>query len=366
MPAETLNLHLNLWGIDFTSVTGYRESHEDQSQDFDGSSANLYYVRVVQAYHQFSQEFRANGKLTSSLDYVLGAFFNDSGYTKTQYTKLFGAYLPFPQFLGGSSKSTAGFADFDWQFLERWRLNFGGRYTRDEKALTNTDGGEFLGAPSASFSKFTPKVGVDFRPSEDYMLYASWSVGYRSGGFSNRASTAESTNTPFGPETVDSAEVGAKLDFFDRRLAVNTALFYAKYKDMQQTTTIPGGPTGNQTIVFNVGSAVIKGAELEVTARPLPQLTLNGALGLLSSHFNNFLTQAIVGTDFRTFDYSNVNLIYAPTVTASISAEYKIPVSFGEVQANVGYRHIASYDQQISNGSTAAPRSPVDRFWVQR
>ena len=100
---------------------------------------------------------------------------------------------------------------------------------------------------------------------------------------------------------------------------------------------------------------MIKGAELEVQARPLPQLTLNGSLGLLSSHFNNFLTQASVGTELRTFDYSNVDLIYAPTVTASAGAEYKVPVSFGEVRANIGYRHIASYDQQISDGATEAP-----------
>ena len=355
MPSETLNLHWDLGGVTLTSITGYRKSQEEQAQDFDGSSANLYYVNVIQNFHQFSQELRASGQLTNTLDYVLGTYFYNSGYVKTQYTELFGAYLPFPQYLSGTSKSEAGFADLDWKFLDRWRLNFGGRYTHDKKSLTNTDGGQFLGAPSDSFNKFTPKVGIDFRPTEDYMLYASWSEGYRSGGFSNRASTAQSTNTPYGPETVDSTEVGAKLEFFDRRLAVNTALFYSKYKDMQQTTTIPGGPTGNQTIVFNVGSAVIKGAELEVQARPLPQLTLNGSLGLLSSHFNNFLTQASVGTELRTFDYSNVDLIYAPTVTASAGAEYKVPVSFGEVRANIGYRHIASYDQQISDGATEAP-----------
>jgi iron complex outermembrane recepter protein len=355
MPAETLNMHFELGGVNFTSITGYRKSREDQAQDFDGSSANLYYVHIVQDFHQFSQELRAAGKFTDSFDCVMGAYFYNSGYDKIQYTKLFGAYLQYPQFVDGTSRSTAGFADFNWQFAQRWRLNFGGRYTNDHKSLNNTDGGEFLGAPSDSFSKFTPKVGVDYRPNDEIMYYASWSVGYRSGGFSNRASTAQSTNTPYGPETVDSTELGAKLEFFDKRLAVNAALFYATYKDMQQTTTIPGGPTGNQTIVFNVGSAVIKGAELEVTARPLPQLTLDGALGLLSSHFNNFLTQAEVGTELRTFDYSKVNLIYAPTVTASVGAQYAVPVTFGELRANVGYRHIANYDQQISDGLPTPP-----------
>jgi iron complex outermembrane receptor protein len=355
LPSATLNMHFELGGIQFTSVTGYRKAYENHFVDFDASSANLYYAHRFVNFHQFSQELRGAGNITDSLDYVIGGYFYNSGYVETQYTQIFGAFLPFPQIVSGSSKSTAGFADFNWKLAPQWRLNAGARYTRDDKGLNNTDGGQFLGAPSKSFSKVTPKVGVDYRPNDEVMYYASWSVGYRAGGFSNRAATVTSTNTAYGPETVNSTEVGAKIELFDRRLAVNTALFYATYKNMQQSTTIPGGANGNETIVFNVGSAVIKGAELEVTARPLPQLTLNGALGLLSSHFDDFFSQAPVGTQLRTFDYSKVNLIYTPTVTASLGAQYTVPVSFGEVRANVGYRHIANYDQQISNGLSTPP-----------
>lgn len=350
-PAVTGEINWNLGAVKLTSITGYRESREDQAQDFDASSVDLYYTRRRQTYHQTSQEFRASGKVYSALDYVVGLYYFDSAYYLDQGTRLFGAPLPADQIATGSNTSYAGFADFDFQFARRLRLNFGGRYTHDEKKFTNTFGPR-LGSPSKNFNKFTPKVSLDWRPTDDYLFYASWSRGYRSGGFSNRAQTVISTNTPYGPETVDSYEIGAKTAFFNRKLLFNIAAFYADYQSLQQNTTIPGGPTGNETIVSNVGSASIKGIELDATARPTRHLRLTGGLGYLDSHFTGFLTR---GSDPVTggpaaFDYSKNRLIYNPSVTGNLNAEYTIPTSFGEGALNLGYRYIAPYDQQISIG----------------
>jgi iron complex outermembrane receptor protein len=353
-PAATLEVGFSLGSVHITSVTGYRDSEEDQSQDFDASTADLYFVHRFQTFHQASQELRAAGKFSDTFDYVVGGYYYDSGYRLTQFTRVFGADLPAPQIARGTAQSTAAFADFIWQFAPHYRLNFGGRYTEDKKGFNNTFG-VLLGDSEKSFNKFTPKVALDWRPNDAYMFYASWSQGYRSGGYSNRANTAISSTTPFGPETVDSAEVGAKLEFADRRVALNVALFHSKYQDLQQSTTIPGGPTGNETIITNVGSAIIRGAELDFTARATRNLTLNGALGLQDSHFSSFLTQAPVNGVLRTFDYSANHLIYSPDVTGSLGAEYTIPTSFGELHTNLTYRHIASYDQQISDGSTSPP-----------
>ncbi len=365
-PAATLQMNMSAGGVKLTSVTGYRKSTEDQTQDFDGASeallvpalAPLYYVHRIQTFHQFSQELRAAGKIIEPLDYVVGAYYYDSAYQLTQYTNLFGGGYGLPQVVSGTARSVAGFADFDWQFASQWRLNFGGRYTQDKKSLLNYDPG-FLGAPHATFSKFTPKVGVDWRPTSDLMLYTSYSVGYRSGGYSNRAATVDSTNRAFQPETVDSVEVGVKSEWFEHRLSANLAWFHAKYKDMQQNTTIPGGPTGNQTIVSNVGSAIIRGIELEMSLRPIDPLTLSATLGTLSSHFNGFITEAPLPgstdpTQLAEFNYSNNDLIYNPSYTLTLGADYKVPVSYGTVIAHLGYRHIAAYDQQISSAGVVA------------
>ena len=370
-PAATLEMNYDLGGIALTSVTGFRKSRENQTQDFDGSTTDLYYVRRQQKYRQFSQELRGAGKFGDNFDYVVGAYYFKSRYMLLQHTRLFGVvagpnsinidpvdFDTNPQLVHGRTTSYAFFGDFNWEFMDRWRLSFGGRYTHDKKYLDNGFGtGEtfgLIGAGSGTFEKFTPKVGVDFRPDPNTMFYASWSRGYRSGGFSPRAATAEAASTPYQPETVDTFEVGTKLDLVDRKVQLNLAAFYSKYKDLQQNTTIPGGPTGNQTITTNVGSAIIKGFEGDFTVRPVDGLKLTGSFGYLDNNLKNFITQsanvALPGL-FDNYNYSSVDMIYAPKFNASIAAEYTMPTSFGEVIANISYRYIGRYDQQISLGN---------------
>ncbi|MGE0775665.1 MAG: TonB-dependent receptor, partial [Sphingomonadaceae bacterium] len=282
-PAATLEMNYDAGAVKITSITGWRKSKEIQTQDFDASTTDLYYVYRQQKYRQWSQELRFSGNLFPAFDYVVGGFYFNSRYTLTQWTRIFGFdttvdprdFDTNAQTVNGKTESYAVFGDFNWAFADQWRLSFGGRYTHDKKELTNsfaTTG--LVGSGSGSFKKFTPKVGVDFRPNDDTMLYASWSRGYRSGGFSPRAATAATASTPYNPETVDSFELGAKLDLLDRKLQFNVAAFYSKYEDLQQNTTIPGGPTGNQTITSNAGSAKIKGIEADITARPVDGLRL--------------------------------------------------------------------------------------------
>jgi iron complex outermembrane recepter protein len=365
-PALTLEMNYDLGGVKLTSVSGYRRSSENQTQDFDASTTDLYYTRRQQNYKQLSQELRAAGKISDTFDYVVGAYLFSSKYDLLQYTRLFAfntAIDPIqadanPQSVNGNTKSYAFFGDFNWSFADKFRLSFGGRYTHDKKKLRNafaTTG--LVGQGSGSFSKFTPKVGVDYRPNDDTMIYASWSRGYRSGGFSPRAATAITANVAYQPEVVDSYEVGTKLDLLDRRLQFNVAAFYSKYNDLQQNTTIPGGPTGNQTITSNAGSATIKGIEADFTARPAEGFRFTGSIGYLDAKFKGFVVGNTLAGAIRNFDYSANNLIYSPKITASLGADYTVPTSFGSVIANIGYRYIGAYDQQISLGALTVPAS---------
>ncbi len=360
-PAVTLEMNYDLGAVKVTSVSGYRSSRENQTQDFDGSSVDLYFTRRQQTYSQYSQELRFAGDLGDTFDYVVGGYYFKSDYQLLQHTRLF-AFNPAvdplqadanAQTVNGSTRSYAFFGDFNWEFADRLRLSFGGRYTRDKKSLRNafaTTG--LVGQGSGTFSKFTPKVGIDFRPNDDAMFYASWGRGYRSGGFSPRAATAATASVAYQPETVDSYEIGGKFDLFDRVLQVNVAAFYSQYDDLHQNTTIPGGPTGNQTVTSNVGSAKVKGLEIDFTARASDALTITGSLGMLDSKFKGFVVGNIAPNgSLLPFDYSANDLIYNPKVTASIAADYKIPTSFGEMVANIGYRYIDRYDQQISLGT---------------
>lgn len=351
-PAATLEMNLDLDAIKLTSVTGYRKSSEDQTQDFDSSSGDYYFVNRLQKFRQFSQEIRGAGNISSGFDYVVGAYFYDSKYDLTQITRFAGFPAP-TQVVTGTSQSYAFFGDFNLQLMEQVRLSFGGRWTHDKKTNYNFVAPNQFPKAGYSGSKFTPKIGLDYRPTDDLMVYASWSRGYRSGGLSGRGQTLISSTTPYGPETVDSYELGFKSAFLDKRLLFNVSGFYSKYNQLQQNTTIPiSGGIGNETVVTNVGSATVKGIEAEITAKPVQGLTLNAAVGLLRSKFKNFLTRAPVNGVLTTFDYSANNLIYNPRQTFSATADYVVPVDFGELKFNVSYRNIAPYDQQISLGRT--------------
>ncbi|WP_221796166.1 TonB-dependent receptor [Aquisediminimonas sediminicola] len=362
-PAATLEMNLQAGGVKISSVTSYRESKETQQQDF--STAGLYLARRDQKYHQISQELRAAGDIGSKIDYVSGLYYFKSKYHILQHTLVFGAPVPYQDTVG-KSESYAAFLDLNWEILPRVRVSGGGRWTHDEKSMFTKLGGTSLtlSPTTKSWSKFTPKAGIDYRPNDDMMFYGSWSRGYRSGGFNGRGLSAFSASQPYDPETVDSFEVGLKSEWLDRKLSINVAAFHTNYKSIQQSTTValPAPSTGNETVVTNAASAKIKGLEMDLTLRPVEGLTLRSSVGYTKSKFGGFIvTQPVTTgvtlggapiTENRNFDFSGVDLIYAPKITFSVNGEYTHPVDVGnfsgKIKLNAGYRYLARYDQQIA------------------
>uniref|UniRef100_UPI0038F7FFB6 TonB-dependent receptor domain-containing protein n=1 Tax=Streptomyces galilaeus TaxID=33899 RepID=UPI0038F7FFB6 len=91
----------------------------------------------------------------------------------------------------------------------------------------------------------------------------------------------------------------------DRKLEVNLAGYVSDYKNMQQNLTVPGGPTGNQTITGNVaGGALIKGVELDGTLRVTPDFKITASAAYMESHFRNFIANGVYGTAIVPFNYS--------------------------------------------------------------
>lgn len=388
-PDATLNVNYNLGGVKLTAITGWRHSIESQTQDF--ATAGFYYVLRNQNYTQISQELRASGKVGTNFDYVIGGIYFDSHYNFVQYTDIGvgdalltasdpAAVAPGQQVEYVSTKSYAVFGDFNWAFADHFRLSFGGRWSHDNKVLDNayatfpgcvpetSPGGNCgpVGNGDANFSKFTPKVGLDYRPNSETMVYTSWTVGYRSGGFSPRAATPAAASTPFQPETVDSYEIGTKFDLVNHTVQLNLAGYISDYKNMQQNLTIPGGPTGNQTITGNVpGGALIKGIEADGTWRPVQGLKLSANGAIMGSHFRDYnVGCGISGTTTIYCNYSANKLIYAPSFTASVNGEYTMPTAFGKVVTAVGVRHISPYDEQISNGPLSSSSTATELVYT--
>jgi iron complex outermembrane receptor protein len=104
--------------------------------------------------------------------------------------------------------------------------------------------------------------------------YASYSRGYKAGGFNLDPTAAIGGASPaFKAEKVSAYELGIKSQLLDRALTVNLALFHQDFSDFQLLEF-----TGVQYLTFNVPKVKSTGAELEFTARVSPEFTLTGGL----------------------------------------------------------------------------------------
>ena len=98
------------------------------------------------------------------------------------------------------SESQAIFADVDWRINDALTINFGGRYTKDDKETAQT--GMVNASNDESWSEFTPRVGLRYEFSDNIMAYATYSTGYRSGGFNGRVNSVEEATQPIPGETI--------------------------------------------------------------------------------------------------------------------------------------------------------------------
>lgn len=170
----------------------------------------------------------------------------------------------------------------------------------------------------------TPKLGLELQASDSAMLYASYAKGFKSGGFNARPLTGiAEVQTPYDPETVDSYEVGAKTDWFDRRVTANLAVFHNEYDDMQ--LTINATP---QNFVRNAGAAEIKGAELELVARLAAGFDLNFSAGYLDAKYTDIDAQLTTLNPPLTVDKK---LVKAPDWTLSTGLQYSFDIAPGTI-----------------------------------
>ena len=169
--------------------------------------------------------------------------------------------------------SYAAYAQGSFAFNDQLSGILGLRYTRDEKDFTVQS--LRLRTPiellpyseqSGSWTDTSFRTGLDFRWTDDVLVYFSVAEGFKSGGFNGRARNVGELEG-YDPETILSYEIGMKSEWLDHRLRLNLAAFYSDYEDVQLTEQHVDPATLLQTIVTqNAGDAEIKGFEVELEA----------------------------------------------------------------------------------------------------
>jgi iron complex outermembrane receptor protein len=306
--AATLRLEADLGGVTLTSITGYIDFDRTWGADTDGSPFRQTDFIETDDIQQFSQEVRLSGD-TDSSSWILGAFYSSDdvvGRYDGNLQDLFNTTMltTWDQ----TTTSAAVFGNIDYALSEQVSLIGGLRYTWEEKDYVGADFDLVSLAPGSALTMApfgTPpvqlafndetiddtnwswKVGVNWAPIDDALVYASISQGAKSGGFFSGVATNSGQLQPYKPEQLIAYEVGAKqrTGSYD----VGVAVFYYDYQDVQTFIRDTTGPLPIQRL-GNVNEATLYGADLTAAWYPeaVDGLTLSAAIGLLNTELGAF------------------------------------------------------------------------------
>lgn len=328
-----LNLEWKLDAVTLKSITAWRKVEVDVAQDITGSPHYYNYIAQQIDTEQFSQEFQVTGDAFGGrLNYVAGLY-----YLHETGTQLFPVQMTLVQFLSGGdikNDSYAAFGQATYDLTDRFSITGGLRYTKEKKRFNpgvqtlqgytpQTDVPGFVnlvanafgppGTPlfpagwySRSENSFTPMISANYKFTPDVMAYATWSKGFKGGGFTMRyfppvipdpGTDPDDIVAYAGPEKATSYEVGLKTELFNRRVRFNIAAFYTDYKDIQITYNVDpdgDGPIGNFVpVLSNAASAEIKGIEVEASAALVDWLRVDGSLGYVDAEYKDFSAEAL-------------------------------------------------------------------------
>ena len=157
------------------------------------------------------------------------------------------------------------------------------------------------------FTKSTGRLAVDYKLAKNNLLYASYSTGFRSGGF-NSGQALETVRT-FQPEEVKAIEIGSKNRFIGNTLQLNLAAFSNRFTNLQEQRQVPVGATTISTI-FNAAKAKANGVEAEFEWLATEDLLVGGTLSVLDAKYTSFPDAALpFGTSILVTDASAVATI---------------------------------------------------------
>ena len=384
----------NAWGVSgrlehkfgdytFRSITAYRKSELEFLLDSDGSLPGrpaLISTHVYDAYvNSFSQEVQLLSPQASAFKWIVGAFYYHTlaGYDPVTTT---GAAFAAQ---GGSSSTTStqkldsysGFGEASYEFLPATKITAGLRYTSDHynDNVLLSNGLSAVLAPSPfqqrdTFSKLTYRAILDTKITPHILLYASYSRGFKSGGYnlSTPTQTVGTATVPADvvkPEVLDAYEVGAKSDLFDRKLRFNIAAYHYDYKNLQI-----GRVSNGKVQTVNAAAARMNGIDIDYSIVPSRRFNFGGGVSILDAKFTSFpdgplyvpspatctptprTTAALTGGNtVCSVSLAGNRTTRAPKLTFTASATYTLPTSAGDFSLSGTLYHNSGFFWEPDN-----------------
>ncbi len=302
-----------------TNIFGYRHYRQKTNNDIDASPSFLFHSNTALAQEQWSDELRYNGRF-GALDLTLGGyiFHQTVGYDEDRNLPTASALT----FYGGGRQDHDVYGVFlagDYELTEALTFNAGIRWSKEEKdaavtyvrprvtcsviaetcptsgtnSLIPTENNGFT--DQRSWSNWTPKLGLTFKPAAGILTYAHWTRAYRSGGYNFRitapaafeAIVAANGSPAFDAEKVDSYELGLKWQSADRKATINLAGYRTDISGMQREINQSSGASGVAQSIFNTADARIWGGEIEARYALTDSLLFNANAGYIDAGYTD-------------------------------------------------------------------------------
>lgn len=340
-----------------TSLTGYLDLERQLDEDCDATANSLCFAEFPYETDWFTQELRIHGS-TDRMRWTAGAYYLDQDAENhpratfnipfeppTTLDPVTGLYngFQFPIELAGNwtmnTKSYSVYGQVEYDFADQFTFIAGIRWTKDEKDFSDVDNATLRSCPGfllgpAGFC-FLPADGgpgipnpitgsyrdnlisfraeLDYRATDDIMLYASISQGTKGGGFNNgfygSDIALDHSLINYGAEKNIAYEIGFKSTLMNDRTRLNGSAFYYDYNDFQAFNWIGfGGQITNS-------DATSKGGELELESLLTDQITVQLGLSFLDTNVKNVTGRAATYVADR-------DAAYSPDFTSNGSVSY--------------------------------------------
>ena len=362
-------INWNIGDVTLRSITAYRETINNGIIDNDGTDISFLNTLSTQESDMFSQEINLLGTINDNFDWILGAYYFDQrsldqfefdlpalqpffetvfgfppgGLGDPAVNFLFGERLagggsaiPFLDFTNDQeTDSVAFFAQGTYHVSDRMRVTAGIRRTDDEKRnlqtiTNNIDPGKCSNLDlEDDWQETTYKLSGDYDFSDSVLMYASYSKGFKSGGFNTGF-----CNDRFDPETVTAYEVGLKSTFADGRLRLNLAAYLYDYEDFQARLFI-----NNAALIENASDVENLGFEAEFVWVPVDALQIDGGLSIMESEFKSFVSDDPLDPP-GLVDLEGNQTLRSPDVSYNVGVQY---MHWFDQGGDITVRYEASY-----------------------
>jgi iron complex outermembrane receptor protein len=346
----------------FESLSSYLKSSLYSS--FDGTlfvdPTYLLNIALWDLHNQYSQEFALRSEANSSITWATGLYLYHSYSQYDPVTLTGGLIAPLTSYVtysNASGNSGALYAQGSKEIFDATTLTLGARYTVEKKHFSESQYGVYPGSAPTLFGSVdnatqryerpTWRISLDRKLAADALVYASYNRGFKSGGFNDQLLPVQA----YAPETLDAYEIGEKAAFLDRRIQLDTSVFYYNYNNIQ-VVSYPGGTE----VIYNGAKAHIYGLDLDFKAIPFSNFTLSAGLEWLHATFSSFPVAQLStpapggGTNFSTFNATGRRLPLAPDWTFDISPTYSIPLSdLGEIVLSATVSYTAGFNFEPDN-----------------